>query len=210
MMTANRSIVYIDGFNLYYGSVRGGPNKWLNIQEYFTRLRQNDQIQCIYYFTAKVKGPHGANQATYLKALATLPLLEIRLGKFKTKEATCTVHGCSFPGRRTFKIPEEKQTDVAIGVQMLEDAYEDNCDRFIVVSGDSDLLPAVNAIRRLFPSKQIVVYVPARHKDRGAAVELRGAAHKDRTLPESLLRVSQFPARIEDGKGGYISKPPSW
>jgi len=25
-------MVYIDGFNLYYGALRGGPFKWLNIE----------------------------------------------------------------------------------------------------------------------------------------------------------------------------------
>ncbi len=33
----NRSIVYIDGFNLYYGSVRGTSFKWLDIEQLFVR-----------------------------------------------------------------------------------------------------------------------------------------------------------------------------
>lgn len=26
-----RSIIYVDGFTLYYGAVRGGPYKWFNL-----------------------------------------------------------------------------------------------------------------------------------------------------------------------------------
>ena len=111
---------------------------------------------------------------------------------------------------RYFKTMEEKQTDVGIGVQILEDAYEDTCDRFVIVSGDSDLLPAVYKVKKLCPRKQIIVYVPARHKSRGAASELRGAADKDRTLPQELLKRSQFSATIPDGYGGTITKPTGW
>jgi len=33
-----RTIVYIDGFNLYYGAVRGSAFKWLNLQRFFQLL----------------------------------------------------------------------------------------------------------------------------------------------------------------------------
>lgn len=210
MNTLKRSIVYVDGFNLYYGALIGSNNKWLDLQRYFTLLRQADDIKRIRYFTALVTGPTRGNQEVYLRALSTLPLVEVRLGRFKDKSFQCRVAACDYGGRRRFQQPEEKQTDVAIGVQILEDAYEDRCDRFVVVSGDSDLLPAINAVKRLFPKKEIVIYVPSRDKTRGSATELRAAANKDRTLPQALLRRSQFAASIPDGYGGQIVKPESW
>ncbi|NOT00799.1 MAG: NYN domain-containing protein [Phycisphaerales bacterium] len=210
MHQGNRSIVYIDGFNLYYGAVRGGPHKWLDLQKYFTLLRQGDDLRRIYYFTAIIQGSRRSNQETYLRALEKLPLVEIRLGKFKNKTITCGVPTCTHAGRKRFEVPEEKQTDVAIGIQMLEDAFENRSDRFVIVSGDSDLLPAVHAIKRLFPPKKIIVYVPSRSPQRGAAIELRSAADQDRTLPLRLLKVSQFPPQVPDGHGGWICKPPSW
>ncbi len=63
-----RSIVYIDGFNFYYGAVKGTCHKWLDIERYFTRLRQDDDLQRIHYFTALVSGPGQADQETYLQA----------------------------------------------------------------------------------------------------------------------------------------------
>ena len=186
-MNRKTSIVYIDGFNLYYGALIGSRNKWLNLQQYFSLLRQADGIQRIRYLTALIAGPRRENQEAYLRALSTLPLVEIRLGKFKDRSFVCRVKSCDYGGRRRFYQPEEKQTDVAIGVQILEDAYENRCDRFVVVSGDSDLLPAINAVKRLFSKKEIVVYVPSRDKERGAATERRAAANSDRALPQALL-----------------------
>jgi uncharacterized LabA/DUF88 family protein len=57
-------------------------------------------------------------------------------------------------------MPEEKRTDVNITVFMLDDAYRDMCDQFVIFSGDSDLVPAVNMVRLRFPKKKIIVCVP--------------------------------------------------
>ena len=81
-----RSIIYIDGFNLYYGALSGGPHKWLDLEKYFHLLLPNDDIQKIRYFTAKIVGSHASNQDAYLSALATLPLVDIILGRFKRKQ----------------------------------------------------------------------------------------------------------------------------
>jgi uncharacterized LabA/DUF88 family protein len=107
-------------------------------------------------------------------------------------------------------IPEEKRTDVNIAVYMLDDAYQELAERFIVVSGDSDLVPAVTMLKTRFPDKEVIVYVPARSRVRGAAVELRAVADKDRTLPLEKLQHCQFPVRVPDGGGGVIVKPASW
>jgi uncharacterized LabA/DUF88 family protein len=105
---------------------------------------------------------------------------------------------------------EEKRTDVTIGIQMLDDAYQDLCDQLLLVSGDSDLVPAVRLVKERFPEKRVHVYVPARNETRGAAVELRGAADSARLLPLQLLPHSQFPTRIIDPFGRRITKPVIW
>ncbi|MDE0518746.1 MAG: hypothetical protein OXH36_04240 [Bdellovibrionales bacterium] len=51
-----KTIVYIDGFNLYY-RIKYTPYRWLSLQklsQYYLDLKQN-QIINIKYFTAKVK-----------------------------------------------------------------------------------------------------------------------------------------------------------
>jgi 6-hydroxy-3-succinoylpyridine 3-monooxygenase len=205
-----RTIIYIDGFNLYYGAVKGTPYKWLDLAEFFRLLRPHDSIQKIRYFTALITGPTKPNQETYWQALATTPIVDVILGKFKNKRVVCGLPACSHPGKRVFEVPEEKRTDVNIAVYMLDDAYQDACDNLVLVSGDSDLVPAVRMIRTRFPAKRITVYVPAQNPVRSHAVELRSSAHKHRDLPLNLLPKAQFDAAIPDGMGGHILKPAAW
>src|SRR6266404_262250 len=46
--------VYIDGFNLYYGALKGTPYKWLDLTRLCQALLPSDTIQEIKYFTARV------------------------------------------------------------------------------------------------------------------------------------------------------------
>lgn len=205
-----RAVVYVDGFNFYHGSISGTPHKWLDLQKFFELLRNNDNVILIRYFTAQMHGQQGVRQQTYLQALDTLPKVRIVLGKYKTKRVPCNVSACSHSGDRRFATWEEKRTDVNIAIHILDDAYQDNADIFVIVSGDSDLVPAVHQVKLRFPDKKIVTYIPARNKIRGAAVEMRSAADKDATLPQNLLKLCHLPHEVSDGTGGTIRKPESW
>ncbi len=203
--------MYIDGFNFYYGAVRGTQHKWLNFERYFVMLRPKDDIRAIKYFTAEIVGPTKPNQEIFLRALTTLPRVKIILGRFKRKTVKCEVAACLSPHTRYFDKPEEKRTDVNIAVEMLDDCYRDECDQLILVSGDSDLAPAITRIRMRFPQKRIIVYIPAlQNSSRSGAYELRAAAHNARTLPLHLLARAQFPLTISDGSGRTLQKPASW
>ena len=70
---------YIDGFNLYYGSLKGRwpEYKWLDLQSFCESVASGRQVKRIRYFTARVKNsPHAPtaadSQQIYLRALATL------------------------------------------------------------------------------------------------------------------------------------------
>jgi hypothetical protein len=86
-----RTRIYIDGFNLYFGSLRKTPHKWLNVVAMVGRhLQPHHAIVGTKYFSAKLNPrPHDPDQPlrqeTYLRALRTLPDLEIFLGHFLTK-----------------------------------------------------------------------------------------------------------------------------
>jgi hypothetical protein len=206
-----RTIVYIDGLNLYYGAVREAPAlKWLNIDLLCRRLRPHDDIQVIKYFSASIIGPTRSNQDAYLRALATLTSVQVILGRFKERKVKCGVSSCTHTGSRWFQKPEEKRTDVNIAVAMLDDAYQDACEHLILISGDSDLVPGVATVRSRFPAKRITLYVPCRNPLRGAAVELRASVHRHRDLPLILLGHSQFPDAVPDGAGGVIHRPATW
>lgn len=207
---SNRSVVYIDGFNFYYGAVKGTLFKWLDIQKYFLKLRPDDDIQKIWYFTAKVSGGQRARQKIYFDALSNSPLIELVFGLYKQKNLRCRVESCRHRGSRVYSVPEEKGTDVNIAIQMVDDAYRGVCDRMILVSGDSDLVPAVNLVKARHPHIQITIYVPARHPSRGAARELRNAGDKDKSLPTALFPETQFPQTVMGASGRTLYKPAKW
>jgi len=71
-----RTIVYIDGFNLYYRALKGTPHKWLDIEAMSrAALPASCVIERVNYYTAHISGrvDPGAprRQHAYLRALAT-------------------------------------------------------------------------------------------------------------------------------------------
>lgn len=72
-----RTAIYIDGFNLYYGSLKGTPYRWLDLREACRRaLKAHHEFVLIRYFTAHITprpiAPHDhgpEHQKLYLKAL---------------------------------------------------------------------------------------------------------------------------------------------
>lgn len=87
---AIRTHVYIDGFNLYYGALKGRSHKWLNVVELAKQLvPAGFDIERVKYFTARVSGAADPDapkrQQQYLAALKTLPEIEIHFGRFLAK-----------------------------------------------------------------------------------------------------------------------------
>ena len=84
--------VYVDGFNLYYGALKGTQFKWLNLVELARHVLPADHtIDKLIYFTARVSGvvDRGApgRQQVYMNALNTLPEVEVHFGSFLAKTA---------------------------------------------------------------------------------------------------------------------------
>ena len=51
-----RTYVYVDGFNLYYGSLKDTPYKWLDLDKLCQELLQaHNELLQIRYFTAHLK-----------------------------------------------------------------------------------------------------------------------------------------------------------
>jgi hypothetical protein len=146
--------VYIDGFNLYYGSLKGTSNKWLDLEALSKRLLPKDSIHRIRYFTALVDGrtdPQGPQrQQTYLRALATIPCVSVHLGLFKTRPVTLPlVTPPPPPGRTHVRVyrTEEKGSDVNLATFLLLDAFQRDYDVAVVISNDSDLAEPIRVVR---------------------------------------------------------------
>ena len=85
-----RTRIYVDGFNLYYGALKNTPYRWLNLVELARQLLPaNHIVDKLHYFTARVSGvsdPQApARQQAYLRALGTLPQVEMHFGSFLSK-----------------------------------------------------------------------------------------------------------------------------
>lgn len=210
-----RTIVYIDGFNLYYGVFKAWQferYKWLNFDEYFTRLLPGNNVIAIKYFSALLEHQPAAcaRQSVYWEALKTLALTKIIPGNFKSKSVKCRNRACGLAGDRVFDTWEEKRTDVNIALEILGDAYQGLADEIVLVSGDSDLAPALQAIRTRFPTR-VRLYVPAAFNPiRGRAAALRALAHKARNFDGALCAHTQFPNPITLPDGTNINKPATW
>jgi hypothetical protein len=157
-----RTIIYVDGFNLYYRMLRGRPEcKWLNpLKLAEVCLKPNNDIVHLRYFTARVSGrtdPEApGRQQRYLKALTTVPNLSIHFGSFlsSTKFAGL-VHPPDFrpapaspmaePWPDVVKVhkTEEKGSDVNLACHLLLDAFRQRFDVGVVLSNDSDLVEPI-------------------------------------------------------------------
>lgn len=79
--------IYIDGLNFYYGAVKGGSYKWVDLEAFARLLVPQDQITRIRYFTAPVKPHHPGDKAherqnAYIRALRSLPSVDPMMGHF--------------------------------------------------------------------------------------------------------------------------------
>jgi len=110
-----RSIIYIDGFNFYYGMLTGRPDlKWINYQRLAELLRPDDDIVHVRLFTAMVDKKNTVSgkrdrQQRLWAALKAQPKMMLTEGKFAERERTCLVPTGHNPQRR-FTALEEKQS----------------------------------------------------------------------------------------------------
>lgn len=158
-----RVIVYIDGFNLYFGMKEKGWRRyyWLNVHLLAKNLlKPYQKLIETKYFTSRVSSmpndPGKAKrQGEYLEALSTVPMCKIFYGHYLGKEIRCNKCGHSWATH------EEKMTDVNISVELMTDVYQDKFDTAFLISGDSDLVGPIKAVRHLFPLKKVICRIPA-------------------------------------------------
>jgi uncharacterized LabA/DUF88 family protein len=199
-----RTIVYVDGFNLYY-QIRHTGYKWLNISTMVRSILSSNQIISIKYYTARVKDRQGLlRQENYLRALATTPLVQLHFGKFQIEPVLLKpLNG----GLKVWvKKTVEKQTDVNIGADMVHDAHLNRADCFVLLSNDSDQCRPIEILRNEL-AKSVVVINP---NPSYPAHELHyKAGGKVINLNHKILQRSQFPLTLSDAIGTF-SIPQSW
>lgn len=210
--------VFIDSFNLYYGSLRGTRLKWLNLGEMCRRLLPRRDINRIRFFTARVNAlPHDrqapARQDIYLRALRTIDKLTIHEGRFASRPRALprfpfVYHDPNRPPEHvTVMRTEEKRSDVNLASLLLLDCFNSEFEEAVVISNDSDLTLPIEIVVNEF-NKEVLVINP--HDRVNLSKELVNAATSFYgQINKRLLAESQFPAELSDSKG-IIRKPSSW
>jgi hypothetical protein len=213
-----RVIVYVDGFNLYYGSLKDRPYRWLDLGGLSTRLLPRDQVVGIKYFTAlstsapwkSSQAAKSASQQTYLRALRTVPDLTIHFGNFLShpvKRRLVKPPRRGSPYREVWHT-EEKGSDVNLASHLLVDGFRARYDLAVVISNDSDLTEPVRFVRDdLNAPVGILNPHPNRSWELSPAKLPMGSFYKP--IRPGALAASQFPPTLHDQDGSF-SKPNGW
>lgn len=220
-----KTIVYIDGFNLYYCALKGSGYKWLDLMKVSQILLNDCEIIGIRYYTAHVSNNVSptapADQAIYLNALKTLPNLEIILGRFQvTQKFMYLKKPLEFkpdstkididPEPNVVKVvkTEEKGSDVNLGVQLVRDAFLNKFEHAAVITNDTDLTEAIRIVEQ---EARLPVTLICPEQIKSPAKSLQDVATTTKRLRlNTVCRASQFPNSIITANGNIINKPNSW
>ena len=191
-----KTTAFIDGLNLYHSLPK--QYTWLDLKklcQFF--LKKSDTLTDIYYFTTLAHWNDGKvkRHKKYIKALETADV-KVIYGNFKRVTRKC--RNC-FKEYKTF---EEKETDVNVALHLLNSAYQNQFDKFLLLTADSDLIPAIKMIAEYFPNKESHILLPINAR---SSEDLRNNYNTSK-IKEKHLKNSLFPKTIHL-KNGTISKP---
>lgn len=208
MAQSKRAIVYVDGFNLYYGSLKGTKYRWLDLVRLAELMLPDHTIVEVKYFTAIVDSPQGSvRQQVYISALEARGRVSTYRGHFLSHvKRKLRKSGCVECGeiRTEVVVTEEKGTDVNLATHLVYDACTDAFDVAAVVSNDSDLvMPVVFAREKC--GKTVGVLNPQKHP----AQALLKSVDFYKKLRPGVLEASQLPDEFEH-EGKQYRRPSSW
>jgi uncharacterized LabA/DUF88 family protein len=199
-----RVIVYVDGFNLYFGmrEAKFDNCRWLNLNKLvLLLLKPYQELIEIKYFTSRVSNnpDKQKRQVKYIEALETTGV-KIYYGHYQSGKVECDRCGHIWP---TYN---EKMTDVNIATQILKDAFQDKYDMAMLISGDSDLVPPIKIIHENFKQKRIFVAFPPKRHNQSVALVAKGSL----TIGRKNLIDSQFQEELIKKDGFVLKKPDKW
>lgn len=198
-------MVYIDGFNLYHG-LHEGRNRahlWLDLVKLGASLRSRQRLAGVRYFTAPVLNEPAAQarQAHYIDALRSLYPAQLKVveGRYQAKPKTCRKCG------HTYTHYEEKETDVNLATSIVVDASRNVSDTALIISGDSDVAPAVRAASELNPK----LFMAAAFPPKRMSQELKSLMPHSFTIGQKKIRDAQLPDEFVAG-GRTFRRPAKW
>ena len=235
-----RSALYIDGLNFYYGALRDGPNKWINLDALASKLLPKDEIVHIRYFTAIVNARPDdpripVRQETYLRALATLPRISIHRGRFTTRvktraladayEPPCELFDPQFRPQTVFnlmwrdKVRRRTGSTTRVRVIVEEEKGSDvNLGAYLVNDAARNLIDKALVVSNDSDLAEAISLARSFGAEVGILNPHRGATSKhlienssfEMPFRRSVLEQTQFPNTIVDSRNREIHKPREW
>ena len=134
---SERVALFIDGSNLYNGMRDNLSNTRVNLKALIDQLGGGRNVVRTYYYNAPLTDDYESDlregQQRFFESLRRIPYVTVRLGRLHRRGDGSLV---------------EKGIDVAIAVECLCLAFEDAYDTAILISGDSDYIELVEAVKR--------------------------------------------------------------
>jgi hypothetical protein len=212
----NRTVFLVDGFNLYHSLVQaqrdaaGVTTKWLDLKGLCSAylpvvariVGDRACLERIYYFSAAPTHRSEGKQerhTLYVRCLRGTGV-NVELARFKRKDVYCPRCNSYFVAH------EEKETDVAIAARLFEVCQSEEAETVVLMTGDTDLAPAVRTCKRLYPSTLIFFAFPYRRTNS----ELVGIAPESFSIKLRSYLRHQFPDPLVLRDGTSVSKPTNW
>ncbi|MCP1290895.1 NYN domain-containing protein [Chromobacterium sp. S0633] len=206
-----RVACFIDGFNLYHAvdeltdrrtRKRMNHLKWLDLKRLAGCFIQPsiEEVTAVYYYSALATWLPDAQSRheVYLKALESTGVT-IRLGKFKKKDRRCNSCGVTWVGH------EEKESDVNLALELLNESWRDSFDKAIIMTADTDLVPVIKMVRAQFAHKEIVAAIPEGRY--GNALDLRHNSSLSQRIKQHHIEACLFGASFTAVDGSVHPRP---
>ena len=203
-----RTLAFIDGYNLYHGidtiNIKREGDwhhlKWLNLRSLINEFTTPNvhKIVGVRYFTAFAGWREESNKRhkKYVRALDVVGV-EVIEGRFKSAYKKCSLCGAEHEKH------EEKETDVNIALHMLDAAYRDEFDLAILMTGDTDLVPAIRMLKSRFSEKKIKVIAPPYRGNH----QMRHIGDKYRVVELPHIEKNLLPDMLTAKNGERIVRP---
>lgn len=216
-----RAAFFIDGFNLYH-SIANRKNlhkyKWLNLWHLSqSLLLPQETLADVFYFTAYTDWNPARKKRHQDYVLINESVgCKVILGKFLQKDRISMVE-CNTPCRsgekkfcgKKFLAHEEKMTDVNIAVNIVKAAALKTYDSIYLLSGDNDLIPALETAREISQSLRLRVVLPINARAKNIMDFCQNNNLKHMKIKERTLAAAQFSDPFIVNGQSY-SKPAHW
>ena len=171
---SDRIMIFIDGSNLYH-SLKGHFKRTdVDIGKFCKKLLDKRRLVRIYYYNAIVgrreEPERYQRQQSFFNSVRSVPYCELRLGRL------VYINWPNVP-------PYEKGIDILLTTDFLTHSFKNNYDVAILVTGDSDYVGAVQAVKDNGKNVEVTLFGKER-----TSRPLRDVSDKIITIDGRLLR----------------------